>query len=230
MRVNFLYVVFFIFTLTLISEAQIITGSSSKTTLTVKDVDKEASWSPNLKLTENGLTTDRKNWMSFQNFWVQTQPIAIGDLKKPSRATGLIDVIVKGKIYPDKNAGTSVYFRYSCDRNNWSTWYELKKEEKPFRFLEGFDTYEGSMRLPKAASEKFDELKKDWLKTNPVSPENEQEFSLWLIKQQPDFFAKEFPFIGYIQVRVESSLAESWEINEIVVDRTWLRSGLGRTF
>lgn len=39
--------------------------------------------------------------------------------------------------------------------------------------------------------------------SDPVWSSDEHELCIWITRQDPDFFAREFPFIGYVQVRLE---------------------------
>jgi hypothetical protein len=43
----------------------------------------------------------------------------------------------------------------------------------------------------------------EWWKTNPAWSSDEHELCVWIASHDPDFFSREFPFIGYVQVRIE---------------------------
>lgn len=68
---------------------------------------------------------------------------------------------------------------------------------------------------------------KEWWKTDPIWSSDETEFCEWLIKKDPDFFAKQMPFIGYIQVRVEKmSVNNTQNLKSITIGYSWAVGGL----
>ena len=73
------------------------------------------------------------------------------------------------------------------------------------------------------------------MKSNPVWSSDEHELSVWIVRQDPDFFAREFPFIGYVQVRVEGETqgaqlrSMSIKVSSTVSGLTSLMKGQGRS-
>jgi hypothetical protein len=73
----------------------------------------------------------------------------------------------------------------------------VKSEEKVAK------SYEGDLSLPRTAYAPYYTKMEEWWKTNPEWTSDEYELCVWITRQDPEFFAREFPFIGYIQVRLE---------------------------
>jgi len=58
-------------------------------------------------------------------------------------------------------------------------------------------SFEGWLAVPEVARKKYSSITQEWWRTD------EHELCVWIAKRNPDFFSSEFPFIGYIQVRLE---------------------------
>jgi len=179
------------------------------------------SWSPSLSLTEAGLVTQPVNQAGLSwDFWIQSQPIAAGMSWRPPMSS-VIRVDVK---VPELDSGyLRAYFRYSGDRVHWSSWYDLR--ETPGTVATARD-YQGSVSLPEAAHEKYDELKMEWWKTNPDWSSDEHEFCVWLATHHPEYFATEVPFIDYVQVRLEGGAVRRVRLAGMTVGLSGGVSGL----
>jgi len=125
------------------------------------------------------------------------------------------------------------YFRYSCDRVHWSTWYN----SPPLKAQNGIagPVYEGSLAIPRMAQVVYYAKMQEWWKTNPPWSSDEHELSVWIARQDPDFFSREFPFIGYLQVRIEGETrgvqlkSLSIKVSSAVSGLTALSKGRGRS-
>jgi hypothetical protein len=98
-------------------------------------------------------------------------------------------------------AYTRAFCRYSADRVHWSSWYRLAPTA-PVTSLVSTE-FESWLELPRAASERYEELKTEWWQTQPVWSSDEHEFCIWLAAHHRDYFDTEVPLVGYVQVRVE---------------------------
>ncbi len=118
-----------------------------------------------------------------------------------------------------------LFIRYSCDKEHWSTWYEAGKTEEKNK--DGLQIYKENIWLPESSREKYNELMHQWWKTRPAWSSDEHEFCEWLVKNEPGFFSTEFPFIGYVQVRLEkNSINTSQQIKSLTVEHSWAVSGM----
>ncbi len=65
-------------------------------------------------------------------------------------------------------------------------------------------TYNGEFRVPYKDREEYNQLMEDYWKTNPPWASDEEALANWIVKSDPDFFAKHIPFIGYVEFLHES--------------------------
>lgn len=161
-------------------------------------------WSNQLLLRDTGLESDQVPPNQSIDIWIQTHAFSIGMSWRPPTSTG-ISVSIDGTLNEPNQQSASrsrVFFRYSPDKLNWSSWYFTTATET--NAAEG-SRYQGSLVLPEIASERYNSLMREWWATSPAWKSDEHEFCDWLIRKEPNFFEKELPFIGYIQVRIEQS-------------------------
>ena len=157
----------------------------------------EATWSPSLSLNDNGLFSAKRPPNTSTEVWVQSQPIAAGISWRPPTFER-----IKIEVGADAEAFTylKTFVRYSCDRVHWSTWYNLRPLKTEAQVA---TSYEGDLSLPRTAYAEYYAKMAEWWKTNPEWTSDEHELCVWIARQDPEFFARQFPFIGYIQVRLE---------------------------
>jgi len=150
------------------------------------------TWSSTVSLKDGGLFSEKLPSYMSREVWVQSQPISAGmSWRPPTAATIKLVVDAGAKDFTYAHA----YFRYSCDRVHWSTWYNLRSVTP--------DAYEGDLSIPRMAQEAYQAKMQEWWQTKPVWTSDEHELCVWIASQDPEFFSREFPFIGYVQVRLE---------------------------
>jgi hypothetical protein len=187
-----------LFPMTAAIQAQIGSSNSVKIRFAPAETLNGITWSSSVLLTESGLFLERLAPNTSAEVWVQSQPMAAGMSWRPPTS---VMVRVEVESGPDDFTYLHSYFRYSCDKVHWSTWYNLssaKAQPKDIAFA-----YEGWLSVPRVARKEYAALSQEWWKTNPVWSSDEHELCIWIAKRNPDFFSSEFPFIGYIQVRIE---------------------------
>lgn len=208
-------------------DASILEAGAVKIIFSPDKVEKNVTWSDNFFLKETGLETKQLPENQSQDVWIQTHAFPIGlSWRPPSGAgfTAYLDGSIND-VNPDFRIDPQIFIRYSCDKVNWSTWYSFTKTEK--KSESGSNIYESKIWLPASATENYYKLMRDWWKTNPAWSSDEHEFVEWLVKKEPDFFVREKPFIGYVQVRVEKpSVNPSQNIRSMNIGYTWAVSGL----
>lgn len=156
------------------------------------------TWSPSVSLKDGGLFAEKLPSNRSAEVWVQSQPISAGmSWRPPTSAAIKLEIESGAEDFTYLNA----YFRYSCDRVHWSTWYNLRSTKPQHGAVAS--VYEGDLSIPRMAQEQYRAKMQEWWKTNPPWSSDEHELSLWIISQDADFFARELPFIGYVQVRIE---------------------------
>jgi hypothetical protein len=187
-----------LFLMTAAIQAQIGSNNAVKIRFAPAEILDGITWNSSALLTESGLFLERLAPNTSAEVWVQSQPIAAGMSWRPSTS---VMVRVEVESGPDDFTYLHSYFRYSCDKVHWSTWYNLssaKDQSNDITFA-----YEGWLSVPQIARKAYFALSQEWWKTNPVWSSDEHELCVWIAKRNPEFFSSEFPFIGYIQVRIE---------------------------
>lgn len=163
------------------------------------------TWSDGISLSTNGLGWDGEA-NAYKDFWVQTVPIAIGTSWRPATGVNIT--------YDSATEATSnLYLRYSVDKKHWSSW-------------QLFNGSQNLVRVPDIARTEYNDLFSQFRKKDVVWPNDEEAAVKWILEQQPDFFEKHQPFIGYIQFRWEGSMPGSHRIKRIHLDLEWGISGL----
>ena len=207
------------------AQADILLAGSENIIFSPDKISKDVTWSPRLSLTENGLSSPALPANQSQDVWLQTHAFPIGlSWRPPSSAS--FRIFFDGTLNEDSMWGKArIFIRYSCDKDHWSTWYEADKSEEKNK--DGLPVYKGKIWLPESSRQKYNDLMSDWWKTKPIWASDENEFSQWLVKKEPDFFSREFPFIGYVQVRLEKmSINSSQQIKSLTADYSWAVGGI----
>ena len=197
-EIKFLVLLGWLFLSAISVQAQLFSSDTAKIQFAPNKVPDGVTWSPSVLLTEGGLFSEKLPPNMSSEVWIQSQPISAGMSWRPPTSSMIrLDVEAGAEDFTYLHA----YFRYSCDRVHWSTWYNLPTL-KPQNGIAG-SVYEGSLSIPRMAQEAYYANMKKWWKTDPAWSSDEHELCVWIVSQDPDFFSREFPFIGYVQVRIE---------------------------
>ena len=179
------------------TQAQIFSENSVNIPFAPAEVPDGVTWSPSVSLKDGGLFSEKLPTNMAAEVWVQSQPISAGmSWRPPTSAT------IKLAVDAGANSFTylQAYFRYSCDRVHWSTWYNLRPVKPEANVA---TVYEGELSIPRMAHAPYYAKMLEWSQTNPAWSSDEHELCVWITSQDPEFFARQFPFIGYVQVRLE---------------------------
>jgi hypothetical protein len=206
-----------LFLMTAIGQAQYHSNNSVKIKFSSDENLSEVTWEPRASLTNNGLFIEKMPSDRSAEIWVATQPIPVGLSFRPATSVN-VNVLVEA--VPNSFSFLRSHFRYSCDRVHWSTWYNLseKKTDSVYR-------YSSWVSIPNVAQKEYSLLARDWLKTSPAWSSDEHALCEWIAKNNPKFFATEFPFIGYIQIRLEGE-TQGMRLHSITVNTDNSVSGL----
>lgn len=180
------------------AQAQLFSTHTAQIQFGPTKVPDGVTWSPSVSLREGGLTVEKLPPNMAAEVWVQSQPISAGmSWRPPTSATVRLEVEAGAEDFTYLQA----YFRYSCDRVHWSTWYNLRSLNPQDKIAAS--VYESNLAIPRMAQAAYYAKMQEWWKTKPPWSSDEHELSTWITNQDPDFFSREFPFIGYVQVRIE---------------------------
>jgi len=209
------------------ARAGILEYGEEKIVFAPEKVQKNVTWSENFSLNAAGLETKQLAANTSQDVWIQTHAFPIGLSWRPPNSANfmvnlegsLTDVDETSKMEPH------IFIRYSCDKVNWSTWYVFDKTDK--KNDRGLTVYESKIQLPVAATDKYYALMRDWWKTEPNWISDEHEYCEWLAKKHPDLLAREMPFIGYVQLRIEKmSVNAAQNLKAMTINYIWAVGGM----
>ncbi|HCS50747.1 MAG TPA: hypothetical protein DIW81_04015 [Planctomycetaceae bacterium] len=202
----------------------------------INDARAKATWSkPDLiTIDRNGLGWDGES-ASSRDGWIQTTPLALGLSWRPPLA-----VSVRVSIHPKPSEfflnngqksipyGGNVYVRYSPDLKHWSTWQVLQasepqgyeKDQNPGRH------FISSVRVPNSERDRYGKLLSEYAKLDVQWKSDEDAVVRWILEKEPDFFATQLPFIGYIQFQYEAGFYGGQRITSFKANVSYGMSGI----
>ena len=200
------------------------------------DAKAKATWSEpdKLAVSTNGLGWDGEA-ASSRDGWIQSVPLALGLSWRPPYA-----VSVRVSVHPKPtelvlNSGQKstpyagdVYVRYSPDLLHWSTWQVLQPSE-PQSNTEKQNPgrhFSGTVRVPYSDREEYGMLISEYARLDVPWKSDEDAAVHWIPEKAPDFFAKQLPFIGYVQFRYEGGFYGGQRIQSFKADVSYGMSGL----
>lgn len=230
-RYGFLAILCYVLLVTVpaVAGAQIIQGQDVTYDFTRPDLVKdrmEYSDHDRLGLSPKGLGWEGDENHIVSDAWFQTtEPIALGYAWTPTSGVTIhahIDVdFAHIGVY---SLGT-LYVRYSPDAKNWSSWQVLEGSSRPDKSKRTHD-YEGQIVIPQRVRKSYYALLQTFYKANPKMVGDEEEAVRWIVKNDPHYFEKTIPFVGYIQFLFESSLLGGQHIKSMHNLVIWTLPGL----
>ena len=155
----------------------------------------------------------------FRENWVQTKPLAVGLYwRAPTSAS------VKVKILPPlrKDLPADVFARYSADYKHWSSWQALHRDDKKTKAT----AFTGDLGIPERELRQYQSYLEQYSKLDVPWTSDEEAAVRWILKQQPDFFERSLPFIGYIELLFDAPFYEGWRIKRFEAHISYGMSGL----
>ena len=217
---------------TAVAQAAIIKSQHQVIDFTqLEQAAKLAKWSDPKTL---GCNKDGFGWngdgRSYRDGWIETEPLAIGTVWRPTQRAGIQIKLqtnypaVVGKGNSKSLDGLDIYVRYSADRSHWSDWQPTEMKEDPR--LPGTLLYTARVGVPRRSQQTYKAKFDEWSRRDDIAwASDEDAFCSWLVKQEPDFFAKERPFVGYVQFLIESSFKGGQRLSCFEADVIWTMSG-----
>jgi hypothetical protein len=136
---------------------------------------------------------------------ILTHPVGVGFWFRPARSVHVRAELSPGPQELKRPDGKSYYLspgrmyaRHSPDREHWSSWQALTLASRTNR------VYEGELAIPGREHGRYERLRLEFAKhaDGPWSDDEEAAVS-WIVSRNPDFFATNLPFIGYVQLLFE---------------------------
>lgn len=193
-------------------------------------------WTPHEKIqqTDKGLLFSDPSDATSVDFGLMTKPYAIGLSWRPTYGVGLdVELSPLGEEKP-YSGGTlrpsfyAVYVRYSPDLKNWSSWQVLQDKHRDWqeRKKAGKHQYHVQLRVPDKEREEYNSYYSRYSKMDVPWTCDEEAAVKWILTQEPDFFKKYIPFIGYIQFLCETSMRANQPLSEMKISIAWGVGGL----
>jgi hypothetical protein len=188
----------------------------------------KAEWSgpERIAVTADGLGWGTPAEQGSRDVWLQTtEPFALGLSWRPTMSASL-RVTVNG---PGENG--QVYARYSADGKHWTTWQPLEAGPPP-PGTPGMpkgptQTFRGWLRVPYRERAKYAELLQEYTRRQDVPWSSDEEaLAREVVRGDPQFFAKQTPFVGYVQLLYECQLPAGRRLRGLEVEAGWGVGGL----
>jgi len=150
---------------------------------------------------------------AFRDFHFITNSIAVGLAWRPTCSVSIaakIAPVPQSFKLPNGETGVQMpgmlFARYSPDQKNWSTWQAVPldptflKEKKELLFRV-------QLLVPDLERSEYGKLLEQYSTMNVPWGSDENAAVKWILVNDPDFFKRHIPFIGYIQFLYENSLS-----------------------
>jgi hypothetical protein len=210
--------------------ASILGMNQLKLDFTKPAVAKQASWtkSAKLKLGPRGLIFHAPGPEALDLSLQTTVPFATGTSWRPAGSVSIRATLSpratpirldNGQTYTPSPG--QMFARYSPDAKHWSTWQPLADATAPTGY-----TFSGQLAVPRQAHAEYGKLVSKYMTLDVPWRSDEEACVRWILKSRPDFFAKQLPFIGYVQFLYEASLAGGQRIERINFDVSFGVGGL----
>jgi hypothetical protein len=200
------------------------------------DAKAKAAWSEPDKLTvsTNGLGWDGEA-ASSRDGWIETIPLALGLSWRPPHAVSIrVSIHPKPSEFVLNNGQKStpyagdVHVRYSPDLEHWSTWQVFQTSE-PQSNAEKQNPgrhFSGTVRVPYSERDQYGKLISEYARLDVQWKSDEDAAVRWILDKEPDFFAKQLPFIGYVQFRYEAGFYGGQRVTSFKADVSYGMSGI----
>ncbi len=168
-----------------------------------------------------------------KNVIVHVEPVPIGWSWRPVTSVWVhAEVTPPGEfVYlPDRAEypPCEVFARYSPDLKNWSSWQALERIP-PDNQTDPRQTYQISLQAPAADQAAYEAKFREYAEKNVPWKSDEEAAVEWILKQQPDFFEDQIPFIGYVQLKFEIGLKGDQRIERLEFRLSYQTGGLHNT-
>ena len=164
-------------------------------------------------------TPEADRWKHVCDVTIVTEPVAVGWSWRPVHSVNIrAEVLPPGKHEFRSNSvafpSGELFARYSPDLVHWSSWQVIKREgqvdsDKPKQM------YHGSLGVPASECTSYINLLGEYADKDVAWRSDQEAAVMWILEQQPDFFEKQIPFIGYVQFQFDIGLNGDQTIEQI---------------
>lgn len=160
--------------------------------------------------------------------WIQTKPIALDSAWRPP--SGVFVRVVAQPSPPGPQAGhvseplVDVYVRYSPDLKHWSSWQMLQRSDLQPGDEKGSRCYSTTVQVPYRERAEYERLVFEH--TQQANKTDEAAALQWILKRDPDFLAKQTPFIAYAEFLLETPFDQGHPIRSLKAEISYTVGGL----
>ena len=108
----------------------------------------------------------------------------------------------------------NMFVRYSPDNKNWSTWqamnYPVPQDKSPNR-----RKFTAFVNVPQREHKEYLSYMEKYQKMDVPWVSDEEALVQWILSEEPHFFSKSIPFVGYVQFLYEISLPANQRITNL---------------
>ena len=177
--------------------------------LTDTNAASQCEWVPadRFAITKKGLGWDGvSDGQHTEGGEILTHPVGVGYWHRPTTSVDVRAELSPGPQKLTDNDGHSyyadpghMYARHSPDRQHWSSWQALTLLSRTNR------VYEGELATPyRERYSLFERLRLEYAQRDDAPwPDDDEAAVRWIVSWNPDFFATNLPFIGYVQLLFE---------------------------
>jgi len=185
-------------------------------------VPEGVEWDKRFRLTETGLLFEELPPNTSAEVWLRTQRLPIGLAWRPPSSVR-IELSTFGEA--PKGFPMTAFVRYGCDAVHWSTWYRLSPRQ--VAATTALMDWECQLDIPHTARQDYQQRFFQWSREHREFGSDEDAFCRWMAKEEPEFFATEFPFIGYVQFLLENpGLHDQVRITSLTARASWGVGGI----
>jgi len=186
-----------------------------------KDATAKATWfePDKINVTENGLGWDGEQ-NARRDGWIQTIPLAVGLSWRPAQYVNVtVEIKPEIEVVTLPNGQTYTFYRgymflrYSPDGKHWSSWQAMN-HPKPQDHTTTKRKFTAIVIIPQREREEYMSYMEKYWKLNVPWISDEEAMVEWILLQDPKFFDKYIPFVGYLQFLYENSFPGSQRITE----------------
>lgn len=175
-----------------------------------------------VKQTEEGLIFEKTTPITTREFFLLTKAYPIGLSWRPTYGAKL-DI----ELTPPRPS-YSVYVRYSPDMKNWSCWHSMQEKHHGWIAVKQAGSNQSyiQLQIPQKERKEYLDYLRQHMKMDVPWGGDEEAVVNWILTQEPDFFEKQIPFMGYIQFLCESSVRDGQFPPKMKVSIKWGVGGL----
>jgi len=124
-----------------------------------------------------------------------------------------------------------MFVRFSPDARNWSNWQVLVRQAPrdrpdPKDRADATPHYVGRLAVPRRDTERYDEYLRQYRALDVPWTSDEEAAVKWILEQEPDFFERALPFVGYVQFLYEARPYGGQRLKALRFEMGWTVSGI----